>query len=70
MGTKTCLQRIKRGTCWEHVRRPHAVPQSSDTGYAECRHCGASIYVGRGALSPEAAQRREYLAARADKVRR
>ena len=73
MSTKTCMQRvIGRDHRYRMARRPHDAGDDAAgtvSGYASCIHCGAAVYVGRGHMSPEAAQRREHDAARADMTR-
>ena len=65
--TKTCLQLFPAGNSWQKKRRPHVTDGPTAGGYAPCHHCGVEIYVGQGELSPAAGQRREHLAALADR---
>lgn len=70
MTTKTCMPptRDAHGRTVQR-RRPHDVPSSSADGYAQCAQCGVTVYVGQGEQSPAAGQRREHLAALADRKR-
>lgn len=71
MTTKTCMQPgfvqsgPRRG-CRTMRRLPHETPEGA-RGYAECRHCGVTVYVGNE-LHAEL-QAIEGAAARADRQR-
>lgn len=70
MTTKTCMQSVMTAHGRRERRSPHEprIGPNAD-GYDTCLHCGVTIYVGQGELSPEASQRREHLAALADRRR-